>query len=172
MVEAAGLKLSLMNRFLSLQIKIVSHQKEENKMANIVRKPNGTYLIRISAGKDDRGKPVTVSRTFAPERNEPFYRKSSGADFGRRNSGCERAENRTKLSRQNAVSGFLRKIFGDQGKRDSPRYSCLLSSDHSNTSDSDLRHDANVDIFVRSIAGRRIFSKEISSFSFFIARKA
>ena len=35
-------------------------------MANIVRKPNGTYLIRISAGKDDRGKPVTVSRTFTP----------------------------------------------------------------------------------------------------------
>ena len=66
MVEAAGLKFSLMHRFLSLQIKIVSHQKEENKMANIVRKPNGTYLIRISAGKDDRGKPVTVSRTFTP----------------------------------------------------------------------------------------------------------
>ena len=56
------MKLSLMNRFLSLQIKIVSHQKEENKMADIVRKPNGTYLIRILAGKDDRGKPVTVSR--------------------------------------------------------------------------------------------------------------
>lgn len=57
------MKLSLLNRFLSLQIKIVSHQKKENKMANIVRKPNGTYLIRISAGKDDRGKPVTVSRS-------------------------------------------------------------------------------------------------------------
>ena len=40
MGEATGLKLSRMNRFLSLQIKIVSHQKEENKMANIVRKPN------------------------------------------------------------------------------------------------------------------------------------
>lgn len=47
-------------------------------MANIVRKPNGTYLVRISAGKDDRGKPVTVSRTFAPERNEPFYVRCFG----------------------------------------------------------------------------------------------
>ena len=73
MVEAAGLKLSLMNRFLSLQIKIVSHQKEENKMANIVRKPNGTYLVRISAGKDDRGKPVTVSRTFTPSKPTLSY---------------------------------------------------------------------------------------------------
>lgn len=73
MVEAAGLKLSLMHRFLSLQIKIVSHQKEENKMANIVRKPNGTYLIRISAGKDDRGKPVTVSRTFTPSKPTLSY---------------------------------------------------------------------------------------------------
>ena len=35
MGEATGLKLSRMNRFLSLQIKIVSHQKEGNKMANI-----------------------------------------------------------------------------------------------------------------------------------------
>lgn len=80
-------------------------------MANIVRKPNGTYLIRISAGKDDRGKPVTVSRTFAPERNEPFYRKSSGADFERRNSGCERAENRTKLSRKTLFRDFCEKFL-------------------------------------------------------------
>ncbi len=42
-------------------------------MANIVRKPNGTYLIRISAGKDDRGKPVTVSRTFTPSKPTLSY---------------------------------------------------------------------------------------------------
>ena len=44
--------------------------------------------------------------SFAPERNEPFYRKSSGADFERRNSGCERAENRTKLSRKTLFRDF------------------------------------------------------------------
>ncbi len=42
-------------------------------MANIVRKPNRTYLIRISAGKDDRGKPVTVSRTFTPSKPTLSY---------------------------------------------------------------------------------------------------
>ena len=42
-------------------------------MANIVRKPNGTYLIRISAGKDDRGKSVTVSRTFTPSKPTLSY---------------------------------------------------------------------------------------------------
>ena len=79
-------------------------------MANIVRKPNGTYLIRISAGKDDRGKPVTVSRTFTPSKPtlsylslqkemNLFYRTSSGTDFEQQNSGCELAKNRTKLSR-------------------------------------------------------------------------
>ena len=42
-------------------------------MANIVRKPNGTYLVRISAGKDDRGEPVTVSRTFTPSKPTLSY---------------------------------------------------------------------------------------------------
>ena len=29
-------------------------------MASITKKSNGTYLVRISAGKNDFGKPVTV----------------------------------------------------------------------------------------------------------------
>lgn len=37
-------------------------------MASITKKPNGTYLVRISAGKNDFGKPVTVSKTFTPSK--------------------------------------------------------------------------------------------------------
>ena len=29
-------------------------------MASLTKKPNDTYLVRISAGKNDFGKPVTV----------------------------------------------------------------------------------------------------------------
>ena len=96
-------------------------------MANIVRKPNGTYLIRISAGKDDRGKPVTVSRTFTPSKPTLSYlslQKEMNLFIENLQVQILNGEildasgrkNRTKLSRQNAVSGFLRKIFGDQGK--------------------------------------------------------
>ncbi len=37
-------------------------------MANITRKPNGTYLVRVGAGRDDNGNYQTVSRTFRPSK--------------------------------------------------------------------------------------------------------
>ena len=42
-------------------------------MASITKKPNGTYLVRISAGKNDFGKPVTVSKTFTPSKQTLSY---------------------------------------------------------------------------------------------------
>ena len=40
--------------------RINSPNRRKQKMASITKKPNGTYLVRISAGKNDFGKPVTV----------------------------------------------------------------------------------------------------------------
>ena len=42
-------------------------------MASITKKPNGTYLVRISAGKNDFGKLVTVSKTFTPSKQTLSY---------------------------------------------------------------------------------------------------
>lgn len=42
-------------------------------MASITRKSNGTYLIRIAAGRDDNGNYQTVSRTFRPSKPTLSY---------------------------------------------------------------------------------------------------
>ena len=42
-------------------------------MASVTKKPNGTYLVRVSAGKDDFGRQITVSRTFTPSRPNLSY---------------------------------------------------------------------------------------------------
>ena len=42
-------------------------------MASVTKKPNGTYLVRVSAGKDDYGRQITVSRTFTPSRPNLSY---------------------------------------------------------------------------------------------------
>ena len=42
-------------------------------MASITKKPNGPYLVRISAGKNDFGKPVTVSKIFTPSKPTLSY---------------------------------------------------------------------------------------------------
>ena len=35
-------------------------------MANITKRANGTYLIRVSCGLDENGKPIQRSKTFHP----------------------------------------------------------------------------------------------------------
>lgn len=42
-------------------------------MANITRKPNGTYLVRIGAGRDGNGNYQTVSRIFRPSKPDLSY---------------------------------------------------------------------------------------------------
>lgn len=44
-------------------------------MANITPKSNGTYLIRISCGSDEAGKPITKSRVFKPSKPNLSYPK-------------------------------------------------------------------------------------------------
>ena len=44
-------------------------------MANITKKQNGSYLIRIFLGKDANGKPLFYSKTFWPSKPNIPYSK-------------------------------------------------------------------------------------------------
>ena len=50
-------------------------RKEQKNIANITPKSNGTYLIRISCGSDEAGKPITKSRVFKPSKPNLSYPK-------------------------------------------------------------------------------------------------
>lgn len=45
-------------------------------MANVTPRPNGTYLVRVSCGKDEFGKPLVRAKTFKPSKQ--------GLSFARR----------------------------------------------------------------------------------------
>lgn len=44
-------------------------------MASISQKPNGTYLVRISCGKDDFGRPINRSKVFKPSKPNLSFQK-------------------------------------------------------------------------------------------------
>lgn len=44
-------------------------------MANIISRPNGTYLIRVSCGLDSNGKQISRSKTFKPSKPNLPYTK-------------------------------------------------------------------------------------------------
>ena len=44
-------------------------------MANITKKSNGTYLVRISCGSDAAGKNIIKSRIFKPSKPNLSYNK-------------------------------------------------------------------------------------------------
>lgn len=56
------------------RVKIWNFERK-NSMANITRKPNGTYLIRISCGTDASGKQITKSKIFKPSKLKLSYQR-------------------------------------------------------------------------------------------------
>ena len=56
------------------RVKIWNFERK-NSMANITRKPNGTYLIRISCGTDASGKQITKSKIFKPSKPKLSYQR-------------------------------------------------------------------------------------------------
>jgi integrase len=54
---------------------IISAIKEENFMASIVSRSNGTYLVRVSCGVDSNGKQIARSKTFKPSKPNLPYTK-------------------------------------------------------------------------------------------------
>ena len=44
-----------------------------SSMANIVKKPNGTYMVRIFKGTNDSGKKMYISKVFTPSQPNLSY---------------------------------------------------------------------------------------------------
>lgn len=76
------------------------------------------------------------------KRTQFFHRNHRGANLKRRIYRGRRQEFCTNFPRKNAFFGLLRKIYGDQKERSRPWHVLLLSKNHLESSDTNLRENA------------------------------
>ena len=70
-----GLKNKENSLFFGAKFGAKKQEKGENNMANITKKSNGTYLVRISCGSDAAGKNIIKSRIFKPSKPNLTHQK-------------------------------------------------------------------------------------------------
>ena len=70
-----GLKNKENSLFFGAKFGAKKQEKGENNMANITKKSNGTYLVRISCGSDAAGKNIIKSRIFTPSKPNLTHQK-------------------------------------------------------------------------------------------------